>query len=182
MKKIKIAHVITRMDWGGSPDIVRILCQNLPKDIYEPWLITGETKHPSKKTEDFFKQCKDRIICIPALRRDIEPLNDLTTFFKLYVLFLKHRFDIVHTHTAKAGFLGRIAAKLAGVRKVVHTPHGHNFYGYFNPLASKIVVVLEKFADYFTDKIIALTELEKRDLIDYGVSNKEKIVVVKSGL
>ncbi len=182
MRKIKIAQVITRMDWGGSPDIVRILCERLSSDKYELWLLTGETGHPSKKTEDFFGRFKGRIICVPELKRDIQPVSDLAALFRLYFLFLKHRFDIAHTHTAKAGFLGRIAAKLAGVRLVVHTPHGNNFYGYFGRMFSRLVVWLERFADCFTDKVIVLTELEKKDLIAYGVSKKEKITAVPSGL
>lgn len=181
-RKIKIAQVITRMDWGGSPDIVRILCERLDLDKYEVWLICGETKHPSKKTEDFFGRFKDRIVVIPELKRDICPVSDLAAFLRLYFLFLKHGFDIAHTHTAKAGFLGRIAARLAGVHRIIHTPHGNNFYGYFSKAASRLVVYLERFADCFTDKTIVLTELEKKDLIAYGVSREEKIGVVPSGL
>ena len=160
-RKIKIAQVITRMDWGGSPDIVRILCERLNPDKYEVWLLTGETKYPSKKTEDFFRRFKDRVVFVPELKRDICPLSDLAAFLRLYFLFLKHRFDIAHTHTAKAGFLGRIAARLAGVPGIIHTPHGNNFYGYFGRVASRLVVWLERFADYFADKNIVLTELEK---------------------
>ena len=182
MRKIKIAQVITRMDWGGSPDIARILCERLNPDKYEVWLICGETKHPSKKTEDFFGRFKDRIVFVPELKRDICPVSDLAAFLRLYFLFLKHRFDIAHTHTAKAGFLGRIAARFAGVPRIIHAPHGHNFYGYFGKMFSRLVVYLERFADYFTDKTIVLTELEKNDLIAYGVSKEEKIAVVTSGL
>ena len=109
-------------------------------------------------------------------------MSDLAAFFRLYFLFLKHGFDIAHTHTAKAGFLGRVAAKLAGVKMVIHTPHGNNFYGYFGKVGSALVVWLERFADCFTDRTIVLTELEKKDLIAYGVSKKEKIFVVPSGL
>ena len=101
---------------------------------------------------------------------------------RLYFLFLKHGFDIAHTHTAKAGFLGRIAARFAGVPMIAHTPHGHNFYGYFGRVASWLVVWLERFADCFTDKFIVLTQLEKKDLVAYGVSREDKIAVVPSGL
>ena len=181
-RKIKIAQVITRMDWGGSPDIVRILCERLNPDKYEVWLLFGETKYPSKKTEDFFGRFKNRIVVVPELKRDICPISDLAAFLRLYFLFLKHRFDIAHTHTAKAGFLGRIAARFAGVPMIAHTPHGHNFYGYFGRVASWLVVWLERFAACFTDKFIVLTKLEKKDIIAYGVSREDKIAVVPSGL
>ena len=84
MRKIKIAQVITRMDWGGSPDIARILCERLSSDKYEVWLLTGETKYPSKKTEDFFRRFKDRVVFVPELKRDICPLSDLAAFLRLY--------------------------------------------------------------------------------------------------
>ena len=182
MRKIRIAHVITRMDWGGSPDIVRILCDSLDPETFDAWLVIGKTEYPSAKTTEFLEKFKDKTIVIPQLKRDIDVLNDFLALVRLCLLLQRHRFDIVHTHTAKAGFLGRLAAKLAGVKKVIHTPHGNNFYGYFGALASKLVVMLEKFADYCTDITIVLTELEKKELIEYGVSRNKKIAVVKSGL
>ncbi|MDD5729758.1 MAG: glycosyltransferase, partial [Candidatus Omnitrophica bacterium] len=131
MKKIKVAQVITRMDWGGSPDIVRIICSHLDSDIFDVRLVVGLTEHPSAKTSAFMGKFGDKITVIPQLKRNIEPLNDLIAFIKLYVFFKKERFDIVHTHTAKAGTLGRAAAFLSATGPaIIHTPHGHNFYGY----------------------------------------------------
>lgn len=182
MKKIKIAQVITRMDWGGSPDIVRILCENLDTEMYDVRLICGPTAHPSKKTRDFSKKFKDKIFHITYLRGKINIFSDSFALFRLYCLFRKEDFDIVHTHTAKAGILGRIAARLAGAPKVIHTPHGHNFYGYFGQRISKLVVMLEKFIGYITDKIVVLTELEKDDLAVFKVAQPTNIVVINSGL
>lgn len=181
-RKIKVAQVITRMDWGGPPDILRILCQGLRDDEYEIRLISGETKHPSAKTREFLERFKDSFIPVPRLKRDICIISDLIAFISLWRLFRAGKFDIVHTHTAKAGFLGRIAAKLSAVPRVMHTPHGNNFYGYFGTLGSALVVLLEKIADYFTDRWVVLTELEKNDLLDYKISQAEKITVINSGI
>ena len=182
MSKIKIAQVITRMDWGGSPDIVRIICERLDSEVYDITLIMGTTNYPSLKTKEFLANFKEQIIVIPQLKRNINPFFDFIAFFRLYILFRGKKFDIVHTHTAKSGALGRLAAYLSGVPKIIHMSHGHNFYGYFGKLGSAFVVAVERMLSRFTDKIIALTELERKDLIVFKVSNAEKIVVVNSGL
>ncbi|MCP4650995.1 MAG: glycosyltransferase family 4 protein [PVC group bacterium] len=175
MAKIKIAHIVTRMDWGGSPDIVRILCEYADKEKYEVKLVFGQTKHPSEKTNRFFRKFPMQLLNVPHLRRDINIWFDFLALVRLYVLIKKENFDVVHTHTAKAGMLGRIAAKLAGVKVIVHTSHGHNFYGYFGLVMSKLIVVLERWAVGFTNRLVVLTDLEKRDLIAYQVADESKI-------
>ena len=182
MKKIKVAQVITRMDWGGSPDIIRILCITFATKIYDVKLICGPTACPSERTKEFFEKFKDNIFHITHLKRSINIFNDSFAVFSLCRLFRKEKFDIVHTHTAKAGVLGRIAAWFAGVPFIVHSPHGHNFYGYFGPFISKWVVILERFIAYFTNKVIVFTELERKDLVAFKVTKPEKIVVINSGL
>jgi len=180
--KIKIAQVITRMDWGGAPDIVRILCERLDRAIYEVTLIMGPSISLSAKSEEFFSKFKGKIIVVPSLRRDINIFYDFFAFVKLYMVLRAKKFDIAHTHTAKAGALGRLAAYLSGTPKIIHMSHGHNFYGYFGKLGSALVIAAERFLDKFTDQTIALTELERNDLISFKVSKVEKIVVVNSGL
>lgn len=170
------------MDWGGSPDIVRILCERVNPKLYDTKLIYGPSTHISNKNKDFLKRFKENIFYIPYLKREINISADIFTFLSLYRLFRKERFDIVHTHTAKAGVVGRVAARLAGTRFIIHSPHGHNFYGYFTSLVSKMVVILERFLAHFTDRIIALTELVKRDFATYKVARPEKIAVIRSGL
>jgi glycosyltransferase involved in cell wall biosynthesis len=180
--KIKIAQVITRMDWGGSPDIVRILSNRLDTLKFDVWLIYGATEHPSLKTKQFLKFFEDRAVFIPHLVRNLSIISDILAFIELYNLFRKEKFDIVHTHTAKAGTLARLAASLAGVKVIVHTPHGHNFYGYFSRLASICVVLIEKFLAIFTDKIVALTQLEYQDYLKFKLAGPSKISLIYQGL
>ena len=183
MKKIKLAQVITRMDWAGSSDIVRVLSQGLDKNIYEVKLIIGKSKNLTLKNQKFLEDFKNNIIKIPFLRREINPFFDFIAFILLYLIFKKEKFDIIHTHTSKAGFLGRISAKLASRAKTIYMPHGHIFYGYFNPLISRLFIFLEKLGGFFTDRIIALTELEKRDFLSLGIKKSEfDITVVPSGI
>jgi len=181
-KKIKIAQVITRMDRGGAPDIVKSLFHYLTGKGYDVTLISGNTTCPSLDTKEFLRDYKERIIITPELKRELRPISDIRAFIKLFVLFKKRKFDIIHTHTAKAGFIGRIAARLAGASAVIHTPHGHNFYGYFGRLKSWFVIILERMAALFADRIIALTNVEKKDMFWYNVCSVSKIWVVRSGI
>ena len=181
-KRLKIAHVITRMDWGGSPDIVRILLEKLPKDSFDIYLITGLTLHPSKKTNEFLRNFKEKVYIISSLIRDIDFIKDVRAFFCLYQFFRKGNFDIVHTHTAKAGALGRLAAYFAGVPVIIHTAHGNNFYGYFGRIASGLIVWAERVLGLITKKEVALTELEKKDLITFKIVPENKVELIYQGL
>ncbi len=181
-KRLKVAEVITRLDWGGSPDIVRLICTMSDPEVFDIRLITGASTHSSIQTKEFKKRFNDKIKVIPSLKRDIDIINDFKAFKELYRLFKKERFDIVHTHTAKAGALGRMAARLAGVPKIIHMPHGHNYYGYFGPIGSLLVILAEKFLTLFTDTTMAFTELEKKDMMRFRVSAPEKIVIINSGV
>jgi glycosyltransferase involved in cell wall biosynthesis len=181
-KKIQVAQIITRMDWGGSPDLVRILCERLDPAKYDLTLISGPTVHATAKTEKFLKQFSGAYIVIPQLRRDIKPVHDIIAFLRLYLLLRFKRFDIVHTHTAKAGALGRLAARAAGVRVIVHSPHGHNLYGYFSPGLTRSIIKVERFLSHFTDKIIAATQLEKKDYLEHYIGTPGNIDVIYAGL
>ena len=182
MKKIKIAQIITRMDWGGSPDLVRIMCEHLDTAKYDITLISGPTVHPTERTEQFLKKFTGPYIIVPQLKRDIEIIHDIIAFIRLYVLLRLKKFDIVHTHTAKAGALGRLAARLAGVRVIVHSPHGHNLYGYFKPRMTRRIIKVERFLSRFTDKIIALTQLEKKDYLEHSIGSPSTIDVIYAGM
>jgi glycosyltransferase involved in cell wall biosynthesis len=180
--KIKIVHIITRMDRGGAPDIVRLLFEKLPSDTFDLTLIYGRTLQPSLKILEFIQKLGVRAICVPTLRRDINPFYDFIAWLKLISILRKGRFDVVHTHTAKAGFLGRVAAKMAGAHRVIYSPHGHDFYGYFGKWGSRMVVCAEKFAALFCDRIHALTELEKKDFLSFYICFASKIEVISSGV
>ena len=182
MSKIKVAQVITRLDWGGAPDIYRILSASLDRDAFDITLITGPSEHPTKKTLEFLAKFKSRVRIIPALRRDINIPADFLAFLNLWNIFRREKFDVVHTHTAKAGALGRLAARLSGVSVIVHTPHGHNLYGYFDQKITKRIIKAESYLSTFTDKIIALTELEKGDYLKSKIACEDKIAVIYQGL
>jgi glycosyltransferase involved in cell wall biosynthesis len=180
-KLLKIAQVITRMDKGGSSDIVRDLTSRLSNN-YEVKLIYGPTQNPSQATTDFLRAYRKNTICLPVLRREINPFYDVLAIFMLWRIFRKERFDIVHCHTSKAGFLGRIAARLAGVKLIIYMPHGHVFYGYFGELKTRLIINAERFAARYCNTIITLTNLEKSDFERLKIAPKEKIKVIVPGI
>jgi glycosyltransferase involved in cell wall biosynthesis len=123
-----------------------------------------------------------KVILLPSLVRSIRPIKDLKALFALIWLISKEKPDIVHTHSSKGGLLGRLAAKLCGVTPIIHTPHGHVFYGHFGPIASKMFLWIERIFSKFTDRLVALTHGEKDDYIEMSVCSPEKLLTIHSGV
>jgi glycosyltransferase involved in cell wall biosynthesis len=119
---------------------------------------------------------------LPELGREINFAKDLATIWKLFRIIRREKPYIIHTHTAKAGFVGRVAARLAGVPVVCHTFHGHVLRGYFGPSKSRLFTLVEKFCACLSDRLITLSDLLKNDLIAMGVAHADRIVVAPLGL
>jgi glycosyltransferase involved in cell wall biosynthesis len=186
----KILHIITRLDRGGSAENTLLTCLGLVEK-YELVLVHGLSLESNmtdleKETVDSrIKNAMERgvnVIPFPSLVRRISPLQDLRALFYLWRLIMREKPDMIHTHTSKAGILGRWAAWLARVPIIVHTAHGHVFYGHFGPLASRFFVLLERFMALTTDRMIALTEGERNDYITFSVSRPDKILTIHSGV
>ena len=186
----KIMHVITRLDMGGSAQNTLLTCLGL-SDRYDLVLVYGlsreshmagaERRSVEKKLAMAGKK-GIKCIALPFLIRKIEPLSDFRTFVGLYRLMKKEKPDIVHTHTSKAGLLGRWAACIAGVPFIVHTPHGHVFFGHFNTMAAKLFLLIERLTAIITDRMVALTEGERQDYIKLFVARLDRIVTIHSGV
>jgi len=181
-EKIKVLHIITRLDKGGSAENTFLTVKGLDKKRYDVTLMSGPVQDPSQERRSQVEECGIKYIHTPVLVRNINVVADAIALFKICRFLAKKKFDVVHTHTSKAGLLGRFAAKLAGTPTVVHTPHGHVFFGYFGPLKTKIFILLEKLANRMTDRIVALTHREKADYIFYRTCPEEKIAVIHSGI
>ncbi len=188
--RTKVLHVITRLDRGGSAQNTLLTCLGL-SDRYEMVLVHGLSLESQMTDWEWqsvhrgIEEAKDRgvkVVPISSLVRKIAPVQDLQAFFSLWRLMLQERPDIVHTHTSKTGILGRWAAKMAGVPIIVHTPHGHVFYGHFGPLVSRFFLAIERLMASITDRMVALSEGERNDYIRFSVSSPDKIVTIHSGV
>jgi glycosyltransferase involved in cell wall biosynthesis len=191
MEKIKVIHIITRLDKGGSAENTLLAAAGLDKNIYDIVLIkgiSGESAMAQEEAEAVEKSLKEAegigvsILTVPGLVRRISLFNDIGTFFTLIKIMRYERPHIVHTHTSKAGILGRWAAYFCKVPVIIHTPHGHVFWGYFGRLKTSCYVLLEKITALITDKIIMLTEQEKKDHLLFRVAPEEKFSVIHSGI
>ncbi|MBU2540560.1 MAG: GT4 family glycosyltransferase PelF [Candidatus Omnitrophica bacterium] len=182
MKKIKIIHIITRLDRGGSSRIVLDITKSLNKDDFSQKIISGLTKDPEQDLNEFSKQSGVQIIFLDCLRRDINIFLDFFSLFKLYRLIKREKPDIIHTHTSKAGFLGRLAARMAKVEVIIYMPHGNIFYGYAGALLSRLFEILERFCANFTDIIVTLTDIGKKEFLSRGIGGQEKFVTIHNGI
>ena len=179
---MRILHIITRLDRGGSADVVLNLTEGLKNMGHEVFLATGPSCDPQADMVHFSDRTGIPVTHMKYLRREIHPLLDLLAFFETLKTIREIRPDLLHTHTSKAGFIGRIAGRIAGTRAIVHMPHGHVFYGYFNTFASRLFLFLERAASLFGDMIITLTELEKKEYISLHIESAPKIRAVPCGI
>ena len=191
MEKIKIVHIITRFDKGGSAENTFLTVMGLDEERYEVTLIKGlsfesdMTEGEAKAVERNLAEVERegiRIITLSDLVRRIYPLYDLKAVVSLIRIFLKEKPHIVHTHTSKTGILGRWAAFFARIPVIVHTPHGHVFWGYFSKWKTSVFILLEKLTALITDRIIMLTEQEKRDHLRFNIASEDKFSTIHSGV
>ncbi|MFB3816911.1 MAG: glycosyltransferase family 4 protein [Candidatus Methylomirabilales bacterium] len=178
----KILHVITRLDVGGSAENTVISATRMPSPEFACSLISGLTEDPAPGAAKAVYAAGIPWFELPCLRRDVHPALDAKALLQLWKLIRGLRPDIVHTHSSKAGFLGRVAARLAGVRHVVHTPHGHVFDGYFGRGPTRAFIALERWAARFTDRIITLTDAEAAQHLAVGIARPEQFVTIPSGV
>jgi len=191
LKKIKIIHIITRLDKGGSAEETLLTVRGLDKGIYDVALVRGlsiESNMAEDEAGAVEESVRDaegegvRVITVSSLVRRISPFYDLKAFFALIKILRYECPHIVHTHTSKAGILGRWAAFFARVPVIVHTPHGHVFWGYFGRLKTGIFILLEKISALITDRLVMLTEQEKNDHLHFHIAPENKFSVVHSGI
>jgi len=183
MGKIKVLRIIARLNIGGPARHVVILTGGLDKDRYDSILVSGAVGKGEGDMSYLAEEGRIRRVFVPELGRSINPLADFIAFFKILNAIRREKPHIVHTHTAKAGTLGRIAAIFAGVPVKIHTFHGHVFYGYFNRFATGYFLWVERMLARFTDRIIAISEGQKEDLLyRYKIGQEGKYSVINLGL
>jgi glycosyltransferase involved in cell wall biosynthesis len=168
--KAKVYHVITKLELGGAQKVTLMTLERLPRDRYDVGLITG----PEGLLVDWAKRIPAMTrVWNPWLVREIRPLQDTLAFLKLWRLFRRERPQIVHTHSTKAGILGRWAAKLAGVPLIFHTAHGFGFHDFQRRVVRNFYVSLERLTARITTKFF---------LVSYANAEKaEKCGMVRRG-
>ncbi len=180
---IRILRIIARLNIGGPAIHVTLLTEKLGAPVYHSTLVCGNIEAGEGDMQYFAEKHGITPLMLPELGRSLNPLRDLSTIWKLYQLMRQLQPQVVHTHTAKAGFVGRVAAKLAGVPVIVHTFHGHVFQGYFSPAKTKMFILLERITARMSDTVITLTEGLRRELSEeYRITRRSRITVLPLGL
>ncbi len=181
MSPIRVALVIARLNVGGPATHVIELAAGLPRDEFEVRLIAGREGPGEAGMHYLADQMRVTPEILPNLSPRIGPADALA-FLNLLAIFRSWKPDVVHTHTAKAGALGRTAARLAGVKSVVHTFHGHVLRGYFSPPVEFFFRSLERMLARASDRIVTLSPALKADLVAMQIAPAGKIDVVPLGM
>ena len=181
-KRIRILRIVTRLNIGGPAVHTALLVREFNNSEFESNLICGSV---SKEEGDmgYVAGLYDvKPVYLPDLKREINLSSDMKAFWKIFKFIKQYKPDIVHTHTAKAGTLGRIAAILAGVPVKIHTFHGTIFHGYFDNVTTGFFIFIERMLALFTDAVIAISEKQKYEITQkFKITDPEKCHIVKLG-
>ena len=182
-RPLRVHHIITRMIIGGAQENTLYTVEGLHADPrFEVTLVTGPAVGPEGDLLARGRARGLRITVIPAMRRAINPWRDLVTLVRLFRLFVRERPDIVHTHSSKAGILGRLAARLAGVPVVIHTIHGLPFHPYQGRAHNLLFIFLERVCTRLSDKVIVVANAMRDQCLRAHVGTPSRFVHIWSGM
>jgi glycosyltransferase involved in cell wall biosynthesis len=181
-RKIKVLRIITRLNIGGPALHAILLTSGLDKEKFESHLLTGQEGESEGNMLALMKEEAVKPVVIKTLERKISWRNDLRTLWEIWKIVRWIKPDILHTHLAKAGTLGRVVGWLANVPVIIHTFHGHTFHSYFSPLKTKLFILIEKWLSLFTTRIITLSSSQRQEILNYGIGNPKKVIIIPLGL
>ena len=178
---MKILHVIARVNRGGTARWLDELITGLRPEGHEVLLAAGHVQAGEIEDQIFQELSGHRI---ESLGRSVSMFSDLKSLVEVRKYILECKPDLINTHTAKAGLIGRLAAAsiLKNRPAIIHTYHGHLLYGYFPKWKSKILILIEKFLALLSDVLIAAGDKVKSDLIDAGIGQEDQYFVARPGI
>jgi glycosyltransferase involved in cell wall biosynthesis len=183
-RPVRVLRVIARLNVGGPALHVTYLARGLAERGYETTLVAGDVARGEASMSFVAEQAGVEIVTLPGLSRELSPVRDALAAFRLARLIRKLRPDVVHTHTAKAGAVGRTAALLAWPRRpvVVHTFHGHVLRGYFGTGGTLVFRAIETLLARASDRLIAVSPEVRDELVALHVASRERFSVVRLGI
>jgi len=179
---IRVLRIFSRLNIGGPSIHVVLLTAGLDRQRYQTTLVVGREGDREGNFFDLAESKSVAPVVVPTLGRSIRPIGDLRSFVVLCRLMMRERPHIVHTHTAKAGALGRLAAFVTGVPIVVHTFHGSVFSGYFGTLGSRTYETVERLLARVTDAIIGISPAVAEELAAHRLKPRHGIHTIPLGL
>ena len=177
---VKVGYIITKLELGGAQKVALYVAEHIDKlgtGDYENFLITGTGGILDNEAAQNLK-----IYQLRNLIREVSFIKDLKALYHIWIVLRREKPDIVHTHSSKAGILGRIAAKLAGVKIVVHTVHGYGFNETQRWFVKYFYVWVEKICSWFSDKLVAVAQEDIKKGVKYGVAKEKKFALIRAGI
>ncbi len=182
MIPIKVARVIARLNTGGPAIHAISLAKELPRKGYDCRLYAGVVGKDEEDMSPVAVQHGIHISVIPELSRELSLVRDVRAFIRLFAELRRFRPDILHTHTAKAGSIGRLVALFVRIPVRIHTFHGHVFHGYFGTGKTHVFLWIERILARYTDCVVVLSDSQKRDLVNtYRIAPEKKVHIVPLG-
>jgi len=182
VSKVRVFRLISRLNIGGPAHHVLLLTKHLPAHRYETYLVAGQEPAGELRAEKWAAAYGVPVHYLPALRRTPSLWHDLVAFWHLYRLLRLYKPHILHTHTAKAGTLGRLAGWLAGVPLRIHTFHGHSLSGYFSTPLSRLYQGVERLLARLSTRLITISPTLQEELVKkFRIAPPEKFVVIRLG-
>ena len=182
-QRIKIIRIQSRICIGGPAIHSEILSRHMPNTKYETLLIGGSLQKGEYSRYEELRKKGIRITVLNEMKRNYHLINDIRSIFKLYNLIKKEKPDIVETHTAKAGAVGRLAAYFARVQIITHTFHGHVFENYFIKVVTKVIIFIERLLAKISTRIIVLSERQYEDIVHkFKISKPNKTELIPLGI
>jgi glycosyltransferase involved in cell wall biosynthesis len=182
---VRVLRVIARLNMGGPALHVTYLARGLAARGYETTLVAGEVGRGEESMAFVADRAGVEVVRLPGLSRDLSPLRDAVAAWRVARIIRRVRPDVVHTHTAKAGAIGRAAALLAGPGRrpvVVHTFHGHVLRGYFGRAGTVLFRAIETALARATDRLVAVSPEVRDELVALHVAPRRKFSVVRLGI
>lgn len=176
---MRVCHVITKPELGGAQLSTLNILSGLSKVKYDVSCVTS----PKGILRPEFQNLENiKTIFSPFLKRPINPLYDILAFIHIYYIYRRDKYHIVHTHSSKAGIIGRLAAWLARTPVIVHTVHGWSFNEYQNLIIKRLFILLERVTAVFTTKIICVSKQDIQTGIKYNIASENKFIFIKYGI
>jgi glycosyltransferase involved in cell wall biosynthesis len=179
---IRVLHPITRLIVGGAQENTMYTAALLDKQRFYVELLSGPQTGSEGSLIEEVRQRDIPLTIFPDLLRQINPLHDLTALWKMKHFMEKGKYSIVHTHSSKAGIIGRLAARMAKTPLIVHTVHGWSFHDYMSPVTRRIYILLERWIAKFSDVLIVVTERDIKKGLQAGIGRQEQYRLIRSAI
>lgn len=179
---VRVLHLITRLIIGGAQENTMYTAAMLNPERFQVEILSGPQTGSEGSLIEEIRQRDIPLTIIPDLVRQINVLKDWGALRSIRRLLEKERYSIVHTHSSKAGILGRLAAKLAGTPIIIHTVHGWSFHDWMNPFIRQMFIFLERQMAAFCDAIIVVSQVDQDKGLRAGISQPEKYHLIRSAI